>query len=388
MPGRFTTAALIGLLAQPESLFTTAAQALDYQFGFNVSETWFFQLLQKNIAVLLLAQFAVLLLSTCVVFVDAGEQAVLEHFGKPVGILTPGAHLKLPWPVDKIYRYRTDQIQTLDVGYTPDAQSENENTILWSVAHTKEDNFLVGNRAPAMIQNDNDDDDTNDTLKAPPVSLITVSIPVQFQITNVLDWAYQNADPTNLLQDLATRAVVHYLAGVDLNDVMSHARLEAAQELQEQIQAAADERKLGAKILFVGLQDIHPPVDRSRAITKKSSARSRRNSPGSSPRRPTPSARMRWPTRSRSRRRMSPTRRAQQLEVSAYARAALFTNQIPAFEAAPSVYRQRAYFQAFADATANSRKYVLLVTNTQDVLIFDLEDKIRKDLLNVNVPNE
>ena len=38
---------LVGLLAQPEGLFLTAAQALDYQFGFKVSETWFFQLLQK-----------------------------------------------------------------------------------------------------------------------------------------------------------------------------------------------------------------------------------------------------------------------------------------------------------------------------------------------------
>ena len=78
------TAALVGLLAQPESLFTTAAQALDYQFGFKVSETWFFRLLQKNLPLLLLAQLAVLLLSTCVVFMDAGEQAVLERFGRPV----------------------------------------------------------------------------------------------------------------------------------------------------------------------------------------------------------------------------------------------------------------------------------------------------------------
>ncbi len=60
----------------------------------------------------------------------------------------------------------------------------------------------------------------------------------------------------------------------------------------------------------------------------------------------------------------------------------LFTNQIPAFEAAPSVYKQRAYFQTFARATANSRKYILLMTNTQDVIVFDLQDKIREDLLN------
>ena len=76
-----------------------------------------------------------------------------------------------------------------------------------------------------------------------------------------------------------------------------------------------------------------------------------------------------------------------QKQTSAFARAALFTNQIPAFAAAPSVYKQRAYFQTFAAATANARKYVLLVTNTQDVVILDLEDKIRADLMNLNVPN-
>src|SRR5271154_796656 len=162
---------VVGLLAQPESLFTTAAQALDYQFGFKVSETWFFQLLQKNLAFLILAQLAVLFLSTCVVFIDPGEQAVLEHFGKPVADLKSGAHLKWPWPVDKTYRYRTDEIQTFEVGYIPDAQSESAKTILWSVAHANEVNFLVGNRATATVQNQNGD--TNDTLKAPPDSLIS-----------------------------------------------------------------------------------------------------------------------------------------------------------------------------------------------------------------------
>jgi hypothetical protein len=73
-----------------------------------------------------------------------------------------------------------------------------------------------------------------------------------------------------------------------------------------------------------------------------------------------------------------------QLRTAAYARAALFTNQIPAFEAAPSVYKQRAYYSMFADATKNSRKYIMLITNSQNVLIFNLEDKIRADLLNVN----
>jgi membrane protease subunit HflK len=376
---------VVGLLAQPENLFTTAAQTLDYQFGFKVSETWFFQLLQKNLAILILAQLAVLFLSTGVVFIDAGEQAVLEHFGKPVATLGAGAHFKLPWPVEKIYRYRTEQIQTFVVGYVPDEQSEKANTILWSVSHAKEENFLVGNRVPARIQNESAG--TNDTLKAPPVSLISVSIPIQFQITDVIAWAYNNADATGLLQSLATREVVHFLAGVDLNDVMSQTRLEAAQTLRDRIQASANEHKLGAKIIFVGLQDIHPPVTVATDYEKVIGAEQTKLATILAAQAYAISNVALAGAQAFTTTNIADATRLQ-LEVSRYAQAALFTNQIPAFEAAPSVYKQRVYFQTFASATKNARKYVLLVTNTEDVLIFDLEDKIREDLLNLTVPNE
>jgi membrane protease subunit HflK len=377
---------VVGLLAQPESLFTTAAQALDYQFGFKVSETWFYQVLQKNLPILIIAQLVVLLLSTCVVFVDAGEQAVLEHFGKPVATLTAGAHFKLPWPIDKIYRYRTEQIQTFMVGYTPDDQSEKAATILWTVAHAKEDNFLVGNRSPLTVTNDLDDANGS-ASKAPPVSLISVSIPVQFQITNIFDWSYRNGDPTNLLQDLATRAVVRYLAGVDLNDVLSHQRLQAAQTLQDDIQAAADERQLGAKIIFVGLQDIHPPTKVADSYEKVIGAAQQLIAKTNTATAAAISTNLLSDALAFSTNQVALSTRIQ-LESSALARAALFTNQIPAFNAAPDIYKQRAWFQAFADATANTRKYILLVTNTQDVMILDLKDQIRDDLLNLNVPTD
>jgi modulator of FtsH protease HflK len=375
---------LAGLLAQPESLFTTAAQALDYQFGFKVSETWFFQLLQKNLPVLALAQLAVLFLSTGVVFIDAGEQAVLERFGRPVGVLEPGAHLVLPWPADRVYRYHTDQIQAFDVGFTPDAQYAQTKTILWSVTHTREENFLVGNFESGAGNDENAD--ARDALKAPPVSLITVSIPIHFQITNVLAWAYTNANPTNLLQDLATREIVRYLAGVDLNEVMSQARQEAAQALHSRIQAAADAYRLGVKIVFVGLQDIHPPTKVAGDYEKVVGAEQAKLAAILDAQAGAIRANALAGARSFTTTNTAEAAR-QRLEVSAFARAALFTNQIPAFEAAPSVYRQRAYFQAFADATARARKYILLVTNTQDVVIFDLQDRIREDLLNLNVPS-
>jgi membrane protease subunit HflK len=220
------------------------------------------------------------------------------------------------------------------------------------------------------------------------VGLISVSIPVQFQITNVMDWLYKNSEPQTLLQELATRQVIRYLAANDLNTLLSHGRLEAADDLRGRIQAAANRRELGAKIVFVGLQDIHPPTANQVAATYEKVVGAQQtklakilDAESDAIRTNALASAVAFTTTN-----VAEARQVQ-MESDAFARAALFTNQIPAFEAAPSVYRQRLYEQAFAEATRNARKYVLLVTNTDDVIVFNLEDTIRADLLNLSVTN-
>jgi regulator of protease activity HflC (stomatin/prohibitin superfamily) len=379
---------LVGLLGQPEGLVTTAAQALDYQFGFKVSETWFYRLfVEKALAVLVCLQIAVLFLSTCVVFIEAGEQGLLERCGRHISPpLEPGAHLKLPWPLDHVYRFRTQQIQSFEIGTTPESINETNRIILWTVAHTTpgtkgEDNFLVANREPVSANLS----DTNNTVaspsrRTPPVSLVTGSIPVQYQITDLAAWAYNNEDAPSLLEDLATREVVRYLVGADMNEIMSYGRLEAAQQLRERIQAAADSQKLGAKVVSVGLQDLHPPVKVAPDYEKVIGAIQSKAAKILAARAEEIKTNALAEAKATNVINVASANRMQR-EIDALAQAALFTNQIPAYQAAPSVYVQRAYLQAFANSTASARKYILLTTNTHDVLQFDLQDKIRADIL-------
>jgi hypothetical protein len=70
----------------------------------------------------------------------------------------------------------------------------------------------------------------------------------------------------------------------------------------------------------------------------------------------------------------------------AVARAASFTNQIPAYRAAPGIYEQRAYLQVLARDGVSARKYVIATTNTDDIILFNLEDKFQRDLLDIQVP--
>jgi len=374
---------LVGLLGQPEGLITTAAQALDYQFGFKVSETWFYRFFEKALGWIILLQAGVLLLSTCVVFIDAGEQGLLERFGRPVPgrtLLEPGAHLKWPWPIERAYRYRTEQIQNFVVGSVPDPDAEKERAVRWTVAHTKEENFLVAHREQPSLQLTN----SASAKGTPPVSLVTVSIPVQFQVTNLISWVYNHDDASALLQDLATREVVRFLMGADMNELMSHGRKEAAQLLQERIQQVAQEQQLGVRIVSLGLQDLHPPVKVAPEFEKVVAATQTRMAKILSARADAIRTNALAEATAVTTLNQAHGERLAR-EVGALADAALFTNQLPAFAAAPAVYTQRKYLEALVRGSAQARKYVLLTTNTQDVLTFDLQEKIREDLLNLNV---
>lgn len=374
---------LVGLLSQPEGLITTAAQALDYQFGFKVSETWFYRFLEKAIAWLILVQFGALLLSSCFTFIQPGEEGLLERFGKPVegrAVLQPGAHLKAPWPVDRVVRYRTQQIQSFNIGFTPDEDEEHERTIVWTVKHMKEGTNLV---LVAARDSGGSTISTND--QAVPVSLLTAGIPVQYQIKDVRAWAYNYADAGQMLEQLAAREVVRYFVGVDLNEVISTGRQAAADALRERIQKRADELKLGVEVLFVGMQDIHPPTqvaDKYEEVVGALQVKEARILEAEGYRaKEIPLARARADKSVHE----AESYRFQTVPV-AISEAAQFTNQVAAFRAAPKVYTARSYFQTLARGASAARKYVLLSTNTQDSMTINLEDKLYKDILDIQVP--
>jgi modulator of FtsH protease HflK len=370
---------LLGLLAQPEGIFTTAAHALDYQFGFKVSETWLYRFLEKALAWLILLQFAILVFSSCFVFVNPGEEALLERFGKHAqNVLRPGLHLKMPWPVDKVYRFRTEEIQSFHIGSTSD--TDHGSTITWSVRHEKEPfNLMV---AAKVNQTGTD---TNAAASGVPVDLLTVGIPVQYQINDVRKYAYNHVNSGQLLEQIATREVVRYLVGVDLFEIMSSGKAKAAADLQQAIQARADQLQLGVKILLVGLEDIHPPQKVATAFENVVSAQ--QESAASINRALGYAAQA---TNLASGHAVRLVREAEAIRAtrvaSAEAQAAQFKNSVMAFEAAPEVYKTRAYLQPLMNNSTNVRFFVNTTTNTHDVFELDLVEKVNLDASDLTVP--
>ncbi|HBF02869.1 MAG TPA: hypothetical protein DDW77_06870 [Verrucomicrobiales bacterium] len=370
---------LVGLMGQPAGLVTTAAQALDYQFGFKVSDTWFYKFLERALALLILCQLGMLILSTTFVIIDPNELAVVECFGKPRNgnsILEPGIHIKWPWPIEQVYRHPAKEIQSFNIGYKLDDDSDASRVLLWTATHYDEEtNFLVASKEQSSTKDD----------QTVPVNLLTAAVPIQYVVNDFEAWTYNHADPAMVLESIGNREVVRYLVNVDILDIMSVGRLKAAETLKGNIQTKANKLGLGVEILFVGLQDIHPPIgDKTAPVAgsfeevigaeqemRANILKAQGDAAEMVPRSRGEAAKLLAEAKGASYERI----------LTSGAKAKQFRDLIKAYQSGPDVFKQRKYYGTLANALTNVRKYVIVPEKVNETFQLNLEDNIAYDLL-------
>jgi regulator of protease activity HflC (stomatin/prohibitin superfamily) len=262
---------LLGIINEPGGIFRTAATAIDYQFGFKVSQTWFYKLLEKAIVPLILFAAVAVYLLSCVVVVAPNEEAIIEHFGNPrdqagrVRLIGPGLTFKWPWPVDIAYEYPTEKIMELNIGFVPKVDPKTGERIreplLWGKSHYEvEHNVLVASTHTTG----------KETQGAVPVSFVKANIPVQYKVKDLYAFLYNHQNSAKLLESICYRQLAKFAAGATIDvdneadiqrSLLGAGRAEAKKFLTERIQAAADKAGLGVEITFLGLQGIHPPPE-------------------------------------------------------------------------------------------------------------------------------
>jgi regulator of protease activity HflC (stomatin/prohibitin superfamily) len=262
---------LLGVISEPGGIFHSLAAAIDYQFGFKVSQTWFYRLLERAIFPLSLFGAAVLYLSNCFVFVAPDQQVIVERFGNPlksdgqVRLLNPGVSLKWPWPVDIAYKYPTKKIMELNIGFVPKIDPKTKKAVreplLWGKTHYQEEfNVLVASEHLGQAS----------AGPAVPVTLLKANVPVQYRIKDIYSYIYNHKEPGRVLEAICYRQLAKFAASAKVEvdteadleqSLLGAGRAQAKEVLTSRIQQSADEAGLGVEIVFVGLQGIHPPPE-------------------------------------------------------------------------------------------------------------------------------
>ena len=278
---------VMSLLAAPDSIVRSINEAVNYQFGFDITSSWGYQLLLRSITWLVVfAVFALLLLSTIVV-VEPNQQAVRLRFGEVVGGVRQGEVVfKLPWPIETVETYDVGLLRDLPLGVIDTNYPEIN---LWSRESSLGDrrSYLVAaprmsemvRRAVEGMELSNTqfisssggitEEDSSGSLGS-RFALIDADIILRWRVKTgklieFLDFSSASKRTRSrldmreeALQSIALRVVSQFLARQSLDEVLSPAGRSLLTNLQTKVQEEFDARETGVEVVSLVIPWLRP----------------------------------------------------------------------------------------------------------------------------------
>lgn len=378
------------LISTPEEVIPSFSEIVDYQFGFHITQTWFYQFVRNRIIPLFMLWAFLLYVLTSIVVVQPYERAFIEFLGKPIGegeILNPGLHIKFPYPIGKVKIYDVDRIKNVRVGVV----GEEGERILWTEKHYEEEfNWIIASQETMTPLSAISHSPALSTGGTVPVNFLAGAIWVYYKIdaAHLFDYAYKHSAPEKLLESIVYNQFTKMVMNVDFFDIMNIKRLSLAHDLKEKIQEEVDEKELGVEIILVSLEGIHPPVEVALSFEKVVGAMEKKEASI-------------LEAESYSNRELTLVDyEASRIEIESdsyklvrslesEARSAEFLKKLEAYEENPLVFKYRYYLKSLDEALIYPKKYIVVSPDSnRDVTILNMEKGTLPDVLSLGLEAE
>ena len=276
----------LSLLATPDNFVRSINDAVNYQFGFDITSSWGYQLLLRSGAWLTVLGLIVLIGLSTLSVVGGREQglrlrsgAIVASDGSPVR--DSGFFWKLPWPLETTALFDVGKVRELPL--TPMDRTRRPG-FLWEdeiklAPGEKLEPFIVGRSrlGGELIDQSATGDGEGDF--GGEYALVDMLILMEYRIqsrdsggdSGLLRYLRFGTDRVarrqNLtvreqgLRDLALSEVTRYMATRSLDEVLSDERAEISGSLQKLIQGRFDELGVGVDLLSINIPMIRPSGD-------------------------------------------------------------------------------------------------------------------------------
>lgn len=269
---------VLAFASAPDRIARSIGEALDYQFGFGVQETWFYRLVLRSWPLLVVGGVFVVWVLSIFTVVAPDQRGMVVRFGSVVREnLGPGLHIKAPWPIDRVVTpeiterapdgqfriigHTATGVRTLQLGAPP---AEGTDAILWTTEHTAEEVFFICQ--PFVSIGAGHDERSSD------LALVATEAPLIYVITNPR--LHDELGPPGIREDIlrvtGQRAAATFFSAISIDQILGADRSELATQIRDRVQAAFDElnpgldgspRGAGVEILSLTIAHMHPPRD-------------------------------------------------------------------------------------------------------------------------------
>ncbi len=192
-----------------------------------------FKSLLKNVKVILLVIFIIVLVFTSVFQVETEEVGVITRFGKYNRVTDPGLNSKIPF-IERVYKVPTERQQKLEFGFR--TVRAGINSVFTTEGTEGESLMLTGD-----------------------LNLADVEWVVQYRIDDAYNYLFKVRDPEGTLRDMSEATVRQVVGDRTVNEVLTIGRHEITIKVEQLLQELCKEYMLGIKIEQVVLQDVNPP---------------------------------------------------------------------------------------------------------------------------------
>ena len=216
----------------------------DFQLPFKPSEA--------GLPVLIVVLVLFLAYGRPVFRVNQDERGIITTFGKFTEDVGPGLHIKLPAPIQRVYKPKVQETKRIEVGFRTVSVGPP------AVYRDPTNNAQMRQEAEMLTGDEN---------------IVSSSLIVQFRIKDAAAYLFNVPFPEATLHDLSQSVERQVVGDRPIDHVLITGKTEIQVDIQSRLQELADLYGLGLHIVTVKLQSVQPPQEVAAAFKDVATAK-------------------------------------------------------------------------------------------------------------------
>lgn len=263
---------ILALAAAPDRITESISGAINYQFGFSVTDGWFFKLLRRFALPAVVSALLLMWSLTCFVVIEPDETGLKLAGGKivttervlpdgtrvEVADLEPGLVFKAPWPLSRVVTFSSSAVNEIVIGTRKSHGSTGP--LLWKTANLPNEQFMLVQPSRAA----------GEGARLRDLSMLSLEMSVQYVVSDLRSY-YELAQDgprrdresirREVLTSMASAAATQYISRFSEDQILGRDRSRIADGLIDVVQEIFDRNRTGVRVTFAGIAGVHPSSD-------------------------------------------------------------------------------------------------------------------------------
>lgn len=184
----------------------------------------------SGLYLIILVVLIILWLTSGIYSVQAGEEGVVQTFGRFTNVTGPGLNYHFPRPIQKVTIVNVTNVRRVEIGFRT-TQSGRQEVLSEALMLTEDEN------------------------------IVQVELVVQYQISNSRDFIFNVQNPEDVLLTSAEVSLRSTVGQMTIDAVITEERARVQEETRQRLVALLDEYGTGIRVTEVQLQVADPPAE-------------------------------------------------------------------------------------------------------------------------------